>query len=194
MWILLSASGRNVVLLLERPQISADHCGRRVREVLPAVSEGHPEGPRGDVSRRSASAPRALPQKLPAAVHPQHPAGRRRAGRVRNSRRSVLMPCCVHSRHHCSHGGFSLLHFWCKAVTVHRNDKLHGKVWNKTVRAKWSEFCLKMFARPWGFKLKTVSRLCSRRCLSPAETWPTTSHVVDVLFFLKKEWICVVLL
>lgn len=65
------------------PQVPADHCGGGVRALLPPVPQGHPEGPGGDVPWSAASSARPVSQELPAAVHPQHLAWRRRASRVR---------------------------------------------------------------------------------------------------------------
>jgi len=66
------------------PQLPADHRGGGVRALLPPVPQGHPEGPGGDVPWGPAPSPGPLPQELPAAVHPQHPPGRRGAARVRH--------------------------------------------------------------------------------------------------------------
>lgn len=50
-------------------QISADNGWRRLHQVERVVTQGHPEGSRGDVSRSAASAAWSVPPQLPTPVH-----------------------------------------------------------------------------------------------------------------------------
>lgn len=99
---------------LPSPQLSANYSGCGVCSVLPAVSQGHSEGPRWDVPWCPTPTQGPLPQKLLVAVYSQHTTRWWRAVRVS---KLSFFPLCAPTT-------ITVAAHWVHACRYHRSDSV----------------------------------------------------------------------